>query len=339
VRVVELANQKPNGGTIRRLAVAARPEGNVLAVVEGTPGECHSVRWLNLADGYEIWRKDLSGGEGVPVPALSPDLTELAYFERDGDALHFFLERARTNPALRRRFAGVEEAAEQGERYHAIAIAPDGKFLQASTDGSTLGWDITNALAGPLDRPIRSTFRISEGGATGEFLAIAPSNLSVLSDGSGDCSVVNEYRNDWGGYLSSSSGGPVRGLAFSGDGRRLCVAEGGAVAVYEIPVRSDEWDECEPARAYTLKGHNAATAVAFSPDGNTLATADEKGAIRFWNAATGKERPGSAKDWKVGTIGALAFSPDGFTCVAGGEGGRIVVWDLDACDVPGASQR
>jgi WD40 repeat protein len=340
VRLIELTKQNPNGGTIRRLALAAWPEGNVLAVVEGTPSACHSVRWLNLADGREILRKDLSGGEGVPVPALSPNLREFAYFQRDGDALHLYLERAQQKPVLRRPFAEVENMEEmQGERCFAIAFAPDGKFLQASTNGSTLGWDVTNALAGPLDQPIASTFRIAEGGADGEFLAIAPSNLSILSHTNGDCSVVNEYGNDWGGYLSSKSGGPVRGLVFSPDGRLLCVAEGRAVAVYAVPDRSeaDEWadeEEFEPTRAYTLKGHKAATAVAFSPDGNTLATADVQGVIRLWEAKTGKEKVGStAKDWKIGKIGALAFAPDGFTCVAGGEGGRLVVWDLEEADL------
>jgi len=124
----------------------------------------------------------------------------------------------------------------------------------------------------------------------------------------------------------------VREAAFSPDGRYFATASfDGTARVWETATGRP----AGPPLAHT----NYVATVAFSPDGNTLATADEKGAIRFWNAATGKERPGSAKDWKVGTIGALAFSPDGFTCVAGGEGGRIVVWDLDACDVPGASQR
>jgi hypothetical protein len=93
-------------------------------------------------------------------------------------------------------------------------------------------------------------------------------------------------------------------------------------------------EEFEPTRAYTLKAHKAATAVAFSPDGNTLATADTQGVIRFWDATTGKEKAGStAKDWKIGKIGALVFAPDGFTCVAGGEGGRIVIWDLESADL------
>ncbi len=340
MRVIELTGQKPNGGTIRRLAIAAWPEGNVLAVVVGTEGACHSVRWLNLADGRELLRKDLSVGEGDPAPALSPDLREFACFQRDGDGLHLYLERAQQKPVLRRPFAGVENREEeQGERFYAIAFAPDGKFLQASTNGSTLGWDVTNALAGPLDQPIASTFCIAEGGADGEFLAIAPSNLSILSHANGDCSIVNEYRNDWGGYLGSKSRGPVRGLAFSPDGRLLCVAEGRAVAVYAVPDRSEadedaDEEEFEPTRAYTLKGHKAATAVAFSHDGTTLATADAQGVIRLWDAATGKEKVGStARDWKIGKIGALAFSPDGCTCVAGGEGGRIVVWDLESADL------
>jgi WD40 repeat protein len=325
VRAIELTSQQPNGGTVRRLAIANRPEGALLAVIVGTPSVCHSVRWLNLADGREILRKDLSGGEDVPVPALSPDLREFAYFERDGETLRFFLERAQKRPVLRRQIESGE-----GERYYALAIAPDGKFLQTSTDGNTAGWGLNDALAGPLDQPIPLTFRISEGGADGEFLAIAPSNVSILSHGNGDCSVVNEFRNDWGGYLSSGSGGPVRGLAFSPDGRRLCVAEGGAVAVHEMP-ESTEYDEVR--LAYRLPDHAAATAVAFSPNGNILATADEQGVIRMWDAANGKEKAGSAKNWKIGRIGALVFSPDGFTCVAGGEGGRIVVWDLEPGDL------
>lgn len=333
MRVLELTGLKPNGGTVRRLAVAAQPEGHLLAVVEGTPSACYSVRWLNLADGREVLRKDLSGGDGDPVPALSPDLKEFAYFERDGDSLNLYLERAQKGPAVvRRPFAGVED--EEGERYYAIAFAPGGKFLQACTDGCTRGWDLTEGLTGRLDRPIPSTFCISEGGATGEFLAIAPSNLSVLSDSSGNCSLVNEDRNDWAGGIRSRSGGPVRGLTFSPDGRLLCVAAGRAVAVYEIPARSDEDDEeGAPTLAYTLKGHKAAAAVAFSPDGSTLATADEQGVIRLWDAATGKEKAGSARDWKVGKVGALVFSPDGCTCVAGGEGGRLVVWDLEPDEV------
>jgi WD40 repeat protein len=71
-----------------------------------------------------------------------------------------------------------------------------------------------------------------------------------------------------------------------------------------------------------------------NPPWLTLATGDEEGIVRFWDAATGKERPGSARDWKIGKIGALAFSPDGFTCIAGGEG-RLVVWDLESADLAG----
>jgi WD40 repeat protein len=328
VRIIELTGQKPNGGTVRRLATATRPEGNLLAVIMGTPSACHSVRWLNLADGSEILRKELSAGEGVPVPALSLDLRELAYFERDGDTLRLFLERADKGAVRRPIEVGDDE---NRERYYALAFAPDGQFLQASTDGCTLGWNLGNAWAGPLDEPIPSTFCISEGGADGEFLAIAPSNLSVLSHSNGDCSLVNEDRNDWAGYISSSSGGPVRGLTFSPNGRLMCVAAGSAVAVWKMADAAA--DEDEPTLAYRLKGQ-AATAVAFSHDGNTLATGDEEGIVRFWDAATGKERPGSARDWKIGKIGALAFSPDGFTCIAGGEG-RLVVWDLESADLAG----
>ena len=68
------------------------------------------------------------------------------------------------------------------------------------------------------------------------------------------------------------------------------------------------------------------TAAAFSPDGRTLATASNDGTVKFFDAATGKER--AAFDWRLGRMSALAFAPDGMTAAAAGERG-IVVWDLD----------
>jgi RNA polymerase sigma factor (sigma-70 family) len=71
---------------------------------------------------------------------------------------------------------------------------------------------------------------------------------------------------------------------------------------------------------------NLIFAVAFSPDGKTLASGSGRG-VRIWEAATGEilfnleAAPGDC-------VLPLAFAPDGKTLAAGGLGHTIRVWDL-----------
>jgi WD40 repeat protein len=65
-----------------------------------------------------------------------------------------------------------------------------------------------------------------------------------------------------------------------------------------------------PGAPHVLRGHSQAiTALAFSPDGTTLATAARDGQVKVWRLATGEltRAIGGAEE----QVNALAFSPDG----------------------------
>ena len=98
-------------------------------------------------------------------------------------------------------------------------------------------------------------------------------------------------------------------LAFSPDGRLLA-------AVDSHSGSGEFWDLTEmapKARTFAKAPGHPIQCVQFSPDGTTLATG-ERGAIRLWDVASGKEKA----DWgeEPGIINHLAFCPDGKTVAA-----------------------
>jgi WD40 repeat protein len=80
--------------------------------------------------------------------------------------------------------------------------------------------------------------------------------------------------------------------------------------------------------ALSVLDHNEfVVALAFSPDGKVLATADRDGGPKLWSVPTWKEITfyTSASDWFT----SVPFSPDGRTLAAGHRDTSIVVWDLE----------
>jgi predicted NACHT family NTPase len=77
---------------------------------------------------------------------------------------------------------------------------------------------------------------------------------------------------------------------------------------------------------FQLQHELGVRALAFSPDGKTLATGCSDQGIHLWDAATGKELV--VLQGRHGPVSSVAFSPDGKIIASSGDLTGIHLWDV-----------
>ena len=137
----------------------------------------------------------------------------------------------------------------------------------------------------------------------------------VISKPGGGLEIINlveappSYKRVAVDLPANGPSGPITSVAFSPSGAKL------AIVAAQICL----WDIAATGCASTFGDANA-YALAFSPDGKTLAVADTSGGTFLWNVATSSRTPPFLDPDGSGAF-SVAFSPDGKTLAVGDSNG------------------
>jgi len=144
-------------------------------------------------------------------------------------------------------------------------------------------------------------------------------------DGSGSLITIWDWRE--GKVLRTIATGYAQGLTFDPSGDRLATFWG-SVSI---------WTVRTGAEGATIEGGGGG--IAFDADGSRLAVASRDGAIRVFDARSGRQLLTLPGD-RAYPIGRIALSPDGSKLASQGPGSGIVrVWALDIDDLLQIAER
>jgi hypothetical protein len=242
--------------------------------------------------------------------AISPDSQYLA--AGGTDALHLW----------ERDPASGWTPTDLGDRgsHHSLAISPDGRLLALGCDdGSIRIWDPR----------ARKRLQIL-GGFVDELRKVEFSRDGAYLAGT---TFAGEFKA-W----EISPDGPPRALAFSPEHVQIFAFTGDrrsvAISQFSPGVKSLGLWDLESGRCLSRFSDNpdGVNALAVSPDGRTLASADVDQSIRLWDLATGTLKGRIHRD--VGWVKTLAFSPDGRRIAFGGRDNTVQVRLLETAASP-----
>jgi WD40 repeat protein len=203
-----------------------------------------------------------------------------------------------------------------------VAFSPDGwRLASASHDRNIIVWDAT-PLRGDEGQGV---FTFDRHDHEVRSVAVSPDGRRIASGGNGTLVRVWEAGTGGVSFDFSDHTAPVFAVAWHPDGRRIATA-GSAGRQNTVMV----WDASDGRVHFTIAIEQDSStgpyqAVAFSPDGSHLVTGQLDGAVRVWDAETGKG--GRILGAHAREIRGLVFSRDRRKLVSASGDGTVKLWD------------
>ncbi len=289
--------ERPGGAqSPRRSVLAFSPDGKRLAAIEGF--ESGRIVVWDLSEDRP--RATYLEGHDPPAEAvaLHPDGRMLASGGQTGRIILWDLEQPGTRDELRLPADGPKP--EFGSQFiSALAFSPDGKTLAATNFVETVFlWDLPQkTLLHRLVAPDVNGFDYVAFGPLGEYLAAEAQDRVVVWE-------TTTYRR-----VGDASGNVFN---FDPSTGSLAVARGSIVERFPA-------GELETGRGRVIDS------LAASPDGRTLVTGDQEGAIHLHEGqAQAKILTAHAH-----AVHAVVFRPDGAAFASMGEDDAIILWTLE----------
>ncbi len=210
---------------------------------------------------------------------------------------------------------------------YSMAMSPDGTSMATGAGRGELKlWDPetgkVKAAADLKSGEIRSVAYSPDGSVLAAAQAYGKSLVKLVDPATGDVKASLEVSNESG----------IRVVIYSPDGKLLATAPqgtGNQVKVFDAKTGNLRKTLALPERVPGRSYQDVRGAIAFSPDGKTLATGGGHTGYLL-DVATGRVRatlPHEARDNHEDQVAAVAFSPDGKLVVTACEDGTAKLWD------------
>ncbi len=295
-------------------AVAFSPNGDSL-VSANDDGSVYLWHWQTQALPVLLYKQQAS----VAAVTFSPDGKRLASAGEDGMIYLWDITEKRI----------CAHGKGHTNFIWSLAFSPDSQLLaSASSDQTVRLWQWP--VDGDTNEPLWTSTILHGHTAQVYTVSFSPDGNTLASGGfdhtirlwdlpTGRCEAVLVKHKSW-----------VRAVVFSPDGTQL--ASGGndqTICLWDmhaVAYAPDGLAQTMGRLHSKLIGHTSlADSVAFSPDGQRVASSHADQLVRLWNVQTGVVE--YTLHGHVGEIHALAFSPDGTLLTSVGEDGLVRLWD------------